>query len=210
MEYIWIITGFAAALLLILILWLSISQQEQIKYPPLNSTPKPSDANLTYYYTVNMNNGAIIDVNGDPYVIYQTIYSPLAKDSTLQTKIGTYNSATTISNINEYITCVRDSSNCSLSPFVTKSGIAVLSINDGNKSGTISYVLNNNPTVIMENPSNYIQNSPTLLFPFYFPNKSGDPNVYDIVGGTGFFLGKKGYVYIFSASDVRTVYIYYK
>ena len=183
---------------------------KQLKYPSVNTTPTPSDANLTYYYTVNMQNGATIDVNGDPYVIYQTIYSPLTKDSTLQTKIGTYNSATTISNINEYITCVKDSSNCNLSSYVTKSGIAVLSINDGDKSGTISYVLNNNPSVTMTAPSNYIQNSPTLLFPFYFPNKSGDPNVYDIVGGTGFFLGKKGYVYISSTSDIRTVYIYYK
>lgn len=215
--YLWLVILFLVLLVILYIFVFVYYFGNQLKYPSPNTTPKPSSADLTYYYTVSMDNGSIISVNGDSYSIYQTIYSPLYKDSTLtlQNQIGSYSSATSILNIHDYLTfnCINgtDLSNCSVSlSKLTKSGIAVLSINDGDKSGTLSYVLNNNPSVKNTPPSNYIPNVTPPMYPIYFPNKSGDPNVYDIIGGTGFFLGKKGYVYISSTSDTRAIYIYYQ
>lgn len=174
-------------------------------------------------------------------VFYQTVYSSLYKTGT-DTPIGSYSSATTILGykLEDIITlyeclfppllaptqtpdaqktykqslidtmkrvalnnpvpykdidsCINDFNNID----AKKSGFAVLSISDGTMSGTLTYVLNNTASL--------------SLNPTYFPNKNGDVTVYDIVGGTGSFLGKKGYIYIDETTDPdkRTINIYYK
>jgi len=183
-----------------------VATKPYLSYPSLDTTLNPSHAKLSYYYTVDMTNGASITVNGDLFTLYQSIYSPLYKNSGSQQTIGSYSSATSIQNVNYFLTCLSGNNplSCAINTTTTKSGFAVLSITDNTLSGTITYVLNNNPAVSMTRSTNN--------FPVYFPNKAGDPNVYDIVGGTGSFLGKTGYVYIpvLPNSLRRVVYIYYK
>lgn len=209
---------FAISLLLIIVLYVMICNNS-VNYPIDGKNPT-GKANLTYYYSRLSNEINVNPTQGK--VFYQTVYSPLHKTCTINGtnhQIGSYSSATTIMGFNTNFinytnSCISNPNyDCSgnLNTFnnllFSKSGFAVLSISDSDISGTLTYVLNN--TAFLKNNPNYVNGHG---LPFYFPNKDGDVTVYDIVGGTGSFLGKKGYIYVDEISDtnIRTIKIYYK
>jgi len=195
--------------LIILTTFILALVRKQSSYPSLNTKPNPSDAKLTYYYSVDLDTsgGASFDIISKDNTIYQTIYSGLYKDMIRNNQIGSYSSVTTIQNVESFVTCMsgnnNDISKCTLNQYASKSGFATLSIQDGDNKGTITYVLNNNPRPVTVQP--------THKFPYYFLNIPGDTSIYDIVGGTESFLGKKGFIYVYKTDNIleRTVYIYF-
>lgn len=202
-------------LIVILFVIVIVNSNNTLRYPSVNKVPDTNSATLTYYYALT--SGSTINLTGDDYVLYQSIYTILYKNSAVGTKIriGSYSSSTTIMGIPALLNCLsRNNNTCTtIDTNATKTGEAVLSISDGNISGTIAYILNNNPAIsLTTQPSNkgtysYPKNITSNV---YFPNLTGEPVVYDIIGGTGYFLGKKGYIYISGETSNRRVSIYYK
>lgn len=217
----WVLVG-VLVLVSIIVSIISLNNSKKFSYPNRGdyNQLKTKDANLTYYYTIDTASGASISTNVNiltlentqnapnvpyPSTLTQTIWSPLSRSSTdfsgPTVVVGNYESFTEIYQTDKFIISQDISSS------LHKNGLITLVINDTvkNLSGSINFILANKTV-----GKKIQEEGETLVF---INDTSDTQKVFEITGGTGDFLGKKGYIYVndklTGLDNTRGIYIYY-